>query len=110
MKTIKLSAAIVAVLAGVTMSSNALATTRWERSHPRRDQVNDRVARQDRRIAVERREGDLTKAQAQALRQSDRSIRLQQRADARANGGHITKAEQHTLNEELNANSKAIGK
>jgi hypothetical protein len=45
-----------------------------------------------------------------ALRISDQSIRLQQRADARANDGHITRAEQRTLNQELNANSNAIGK
>jgi hypothetical protein len=110
MKSAKIATALFALLAGATMSSNAIAATKWERNHPRRDQVNDRVAHQDRRIAAERREGDLTKGQAQGLRQSDRSIRLQQRADARANGGYITKAQQRTLNQELNANSKAIGK
>ncbi|GAC1574807.1 MAG: hypothetical protein NVS3B5_05330 [Sphingomicrobium sp.] len=94
---------------GVLLSAPA-AANRWENHHPRRDQVLDRVQHQDRRIRDERREGDITKAQARALRATDRSIRLQQRADARANDGHITRAEQHTLNQELNANSNAIGK
>ena len=94
---------------GILLSAPA-AANRWEQRHPRRDQVVDRVQHQDRRIRQERKEGDITMAQARALRLSDRSIRLQQRADARANDGHITRAEQRTLNQELNANSKAIGK
>ena len=98
-----------ALASGLLFSAPA-AASRWERQHPRRDQVVDRVQHQDRRIREERKEGEITKAQAKALRLSDRSIRLQQRADAKANHGHITRAEQQTLNRELNANSKAIGK
>lgn len=99
-----------AILASGAFMSMPAAANRWENHHPRRDQVLDRVQRQDRRIREERREGDITKAQAHALRATDRSIRLQQRADARTNDGHITRVEQHTLNQELNANSNAIGK
>ena len=101
---------LTATLASVVLFSAPAAANRWEHRHPRRDQVVDRVQIQDRRIREERREGDITRAQARALRLSDRSIRLQQRADARANDGHITRAEQRTLNQELNANSNAIGK
>lgn len=101
---------LAATLASGVLISTPAAANRWEHRHPRRDQVLDRVERQDRRIHDERREGDITKEQARALRLSDRSIRLQHRADARANDGHITRAEQRTLNQELNANSKAIGK
>lgn len=97
-------------LLGCVALSAPAAANRWERQHPRRDQVIDRVQNQDRRIREERREGDITTAQARALRVSDRSIRLQQRADARANHGHITRAEQRILDQELNANSNAIGK
>lgn len=101
---------LAATLASGVLLSAPAAANRWEHGHPRRDQVVDRVQHQDRRIRQERKEGDITMAQARALRLSDRSIRLQQRADARANDGHITKSEQRTLNQELNANSKAIGK
>ena len=57
-------------LAGV--ASAALAETRWEKNHPRRDQVNDRLARQNARIKQEVKEGDLTKSQAAALHPSCR--------------------------------------
>ena len=82
---------------------------RFERHHPRRDQVLDRTQRQNRRITHEVREGDMTRGQARALRATDRSIAQQQRADARANGGYITRQEQYNLNQELNANSQQIG-
>ena len=82
---------------------------RFERHHPRRDQVKDRTQRQGHRISHQVREGELTHAQAHALRASDRSIRLQQRADAKANGGYITKQQQKNLNQQLNADSKQIG-
>jgi len=91
------------------LSTGATAGARWDAHHPRRDQVNDRIQRQNHRITHERREGDLTGAQAHALRASDRATLAQERADARTNGGHITKVQQRQLNAELNANSKAIG-
>ena len=91
-------------------ATGAMADTRWQRHHPRREQVNARLAHQNRRIHEERKEGDITGAQAHAMHQTDRSIRAQERADAAAHGGHITKAEQRQLNGELNANSHAIGK
>ncbi len=92
------------------VATGANAENRWQRHHPRREQVNDRLANQNRRIHQERKEGEITGAQARALHQDDRAIRAQERADARAHGGHITKAEQNQLNRQLNANSSAIGK
>ncbi len=82
---------------------------RFEHRHPRRDQVLDRTQRQNHRITHEVREGDLTHAQAHTLRLDDRSVRQQQRADARANGGYITRREQKNLNRKLNASSQRIG-
>ena len=103
-------AAILVASTAALMATSAMADTKWERHHPRREQVNNRLARQNARIHQERKEGEITAAQAKALHATDRSIRAQERADAAANGGHITKAEQKTLNRELNANSGAIGK
>ncbi len=91
-------------------SSSALADTHWQSKHPRREQVNNRLNRQNHRITAEHKEGDITTAQAKALRSTYRSVRAQERADATINGDHITKAEQKNLNAELNANSQAIGK
>jgi len=105
--TVKL---VIAATSAALLASSAMADTKWQRHHPRREQVNHRLANQNRRIHHERREGDISGAQAHALHANDRAIRAQERADARGHHGHITKAEQHQLNQELNANSGAIGK
>ncbi len=95
-------------LAGV--ASSALAETKWEKTHPRRDQVNDRLANQNARIKTEVKEGELTKGQAANLHKQDRQIRTEEKLMASQNGGHITKQEQKTLNQQENAVSKEIGK
>lgn len=85
------------------------AETNWEKSHPRRDQVNDRLANQNRRIHREVKEGELTHKQAASLHKEDRQIRGEERAMASQNNGHITKSEQRVLNQQENAVSKRIG-
>lgn len=101
-----------AVMAAFTVSvaSGAIAETQWEKEHPRRDQVNDRLQNQNKRIHNEVKEGELTKAQAANLYKQDRQIRQEERDMASQNGGHITKQEQKTLNQQENAVSKEIGK
>ena len=86
-----------------------MADTAWQKAHPRREQVNARLANQNRRIHQEVKEGDLSKAQAASLHKDDRQIRSEERAMASQNGGHITKAEQKVLNQQENAVSKQIG-
>jgi hypothetical protein len=91
-------------------AATASAETQWEKNHPRRDQVNDRLENQKRRIHKEVKEGDMSKAEASKLHQEDRQIRGEERAMASQNNGHITKAEQKALNQQENAVSKQIGK
>jgi hypothetical protein len=100
-----------AMLIGSSLSAVAAdKETTWEKNHPRRDQVNDRLAHQNKRIHNEVKEGDLTKAQAANLHKQDRQIRQEERDMASQNGGHITKSEQKVLNQQENAVSKEIGK
>ena len=94
--------------AGITTS--AMADTQWEKNHPRREQVNNRLANQNKRIHQEVKEGELTKGQARALHKDDQQIRQEERLMASQNGGHITKQEQRTLNQQENAVSQQIGK
>ena len=68
--------------------------TAWQKNHPRREQVNNRLANQNKRIKAAVKEGDLTKSQAAALHKDDRQIRKEERLMASQNGGHITKQEQ----------------
>ena len=102
---------IVSVL-GASASSAMAAEhdTTWQKNHPRREQVNERLANQNKRIKTEVKEGDISKTQAASLHKDDRQIRREERLMASQNGGHITKQEQKTLNQQENAVSKQIGK
>jgi hypothetical protein len=95
-------------LAGLT--TTALADTQWQKNHPRREQVNNRLANQNKRIHQEVKEGDLTKGQAAKLHKEDHQIRKEERLMASQNGGHITKSEQKVLNQQENKVSQQIGK
>ncbi|WP_297911285.1 hypothetical protein [Thiomonas sp.] len=90
--------------------SAAHAATRWERAHPRRDQVLDRTQHLNTRIRNERHEGEITGAQARNLHTQVRDTRLEQRAMAHTNGGTITKAQQAGLNQQENAISRQVGR
>lgn len=102
----------MAVLTGLiaATSVNAMADSKWEKSHPRRDQVNDRLGNQNKRIHQEVKEGDMTKQQAQQLHKKDKKIHQEEHDMAGQNGGHISKQEQKTLNQQENRVSKQIGK
>ncbi|HTT02613.1 MAG TPA: hypothetical protein VMG11_11070 [Steroidobacteraceae bacterium] len=101
-------AAVTVSLAG--LATGALADTQWQKDHPRRTEVNARLANQNARIKKERQEGEITKSQAKQLHRDDHTIRQEERAMASTNGGHITKAEQRALNQQENQVSKQIGK
>jgi len=107
-KTVILAVATT-LFAGAAVSSFAADTT-WQKNHPRREQVNNRLANQNKRIHNEVKEGEITKSQASALHQEDKAIRQEERTMASNDGGHITKADQRALNQQENAVSKQIGK
>jgi len=86
----------------------AQAETQWQKDHPRRTQVNKRLKNQNRRINQGVKKGELTKQQATKLHKEDHQIRQEERDMASQNGGHITKQEQKTLNQQENAVSKQI--
>jgi hypothetical protein len=82
MRTLVKTVAFVVAFAFVGSAvSAAFAETRWERNHPRRDQVNDRLANQNRRINHELKEGEITKQQANQLHREDRAIRHEDARD-----------------------------
>ncbi len=105
-------AGTLAIAAGALPSAAIAADagdTAWQKSHPRREQVNQRLHRQNERIKTEVKEGELTKDQAATLHKQDHQIRSEERMMASQNNGHITKQEQAALNQQLNAVSKQIG-
>jgi hypothetical protein len=96
-------------LVGSTLSA-AFAETQWERNHPRRDQVNDRLANQNRRINRELKEGEINKYQANQLHREDHAIRREERTMSKFDNGHITKSDQKALNQQENDVSRQIGR
>jgi ABC-type siderophore export system fused ATPase/permease subunit len=100
--------ALVAVFSSA--AGSAMADTTWQKNHPRREQVNNRLHNQNQRIKNEVKEGEISKAQAKNLHKEDHAIRQEERDLAKQNGGHITKPEQAVLNQQENGVSKQIGK
>ena len=89
---------------------SAMAESQWAKNHPRREQVNNRLGNQNQRIKQEVKKGELTKGQAAKLHREDHQIRREERMMASQNGGHITKQERRTLNQQENQVSRQIGK
>jgi len=100
--------AVLTTLALASFAQTPAAT--WKQEHPRRAEVNQRLAKQNQRIKQEVKQGEISPGQAAALHQEDHQIRREERTMASLNGGHITKAEQRALNQQENAVSKQIGK
>ena len=107
-RTVLSVAAVTLALTGVT--SNAFAEDQWQKDHPRRTQVNNRLANQNQRIHNEVKDGQINKAQAAKLHSEDHAIRQEERTMASHDGGHITKTEQRALNQQENQVSQQIGK
>lgn len=77
-------------------------------AHPRRTEVNGRLYNQERRINAGVRDGQLTHQEAHQLRSDDRGIYREEHQMAQLDGGHITRADQKSLNQQENATSKDI--
>lgn len=103
-----LTAVAIIVLGGFAVT--ATAADQWQKDHPRRAEVNGRLANQNHRINNEVKDGQINKTQAKQLHSEDHAIRSEERTMASTDGGHITKTEQHALNQQENQVSQQIGK
>ena len=104
-KTLGYAAALISLAALVGTAS---AEDTWQKNHPRRTQVNHRLANQNKRINTDVKDGTLSKGQAAALHHEDHQVRQEERDMASQNGGHITKSEQNVLNQQENGISNQI--
>lgn len=100
----------IPVLLALALAGSALLAeeTPWQKAHPRRAQVNQRLENQNKRIENGVKDGSLTPAEAARLHREDRRIRKEERLMASQNGGHITKEEQKVLNQQENKVSRQI--
>jgi hypothetical protein len=80
----------------------------WNKDHPRRAEVNGRLDHQASRILDGMEQGQLSTDQVKQLYGEDQQIRQEERSMASLDGGHITKADQKSLNEQLDVVSKEI--
>ena len=110
MQATKLAVIAFAALLGAGTLSSAHADTAFAARHPLRDQVNDRLQMQHRRIHREVREGEMGHAKAMRLHRADRRVRREERHFAARHHGVITRAEQGRLNHQENHISHRIGK
>lgn len=108
-KTIRIGAVAASLALLVGFAGTASAST-WQQNHPRRVEVNHRLARQNVRINHELRRGEITRAEARKLHREDRFVRHEERFMASQHGSHITRAEKHALNQQENGISKQIAR
>jgi hypothetical protein len=108
------SAALLSLLVLVASVSNIASAAdpdgKWAKEHPRRAEVNGRLAHQNERIKEQVKSGEMSKDEAATLHQEHKAIRQEERTMAAGHDGHITKAEKKELNKQENAVSKQIGK
>jgi hypothetical protein len=100
-KTKIIFAALALAFAGLGATA-ASADTQFQANHPRRAEINARLAHENHRIARELRAGLISPHRAHVLHREVRSIRMQERAFAAAQHGHITRHQQRLLNREAN--------
>jgi hypothetical protein len=94
--------------AGAFVAAGSASANPWDWHHPRRAEVNHRLAMQDHRINRDFRDGRISLRQVRYLHGEDRMVRRQERFDARFDHGHITRADQRGLNQNENGVSHQI--
>ena len=80
------------------------------KNHPRVNQVNKRIDNQEKRITTEKKQGEITKQQAHQDRKNLTTVNQEKKDMRKMDKGHLTKKDQKVLNQQLNQNSKSIGK
>ena len=79
----------------------------FQANHPRRAEINARLAHENFRINRELRAGLISPHRAHMLHREVHAIRMQERAFAESQNGHITRHQQRLLNREENAIQRA---
>lgn len=101
--------AVAATVSLACLTAPAFAQTQWQANHPRRVEVNSRLANQNARIHQEVRSGQISRAKAARLHAADHRIRRQERRMASRHDSHLTRREDARLNREENHVSRRIG-
>jgi hypothetical protein len=106
--TVAVSAQSATTAPAASATPAASKPANFDKTHPRRAQVNSRLNNQNARVDNKVDNGKMSKAEAGKIHKEDHNIRKEEKADAAANNGHITKAEQKHINHQENHVSKQI--
>jgi hypothetical protein len=106
-KMIFAALAFAVVGMGATAAS---ADTLYQGGHPRRAEIDSRLAHENLRIRHELRAGLISPRRAHILHREVRSIRMQEHAFAAGQHGHLTRGQQRLLNREANVVSGQIAR
>ena len=98
----------VASLAGLAAFAGSASAATFAETHPRRAEVNHRLANQNARIDRAEASGRMSPGQAARLHRQDRRVRHEERFMASMNHGHILHAEKRALNQQENRISNKI--
>ena len=104
----KIAALIITAGTMAGFAASAHAETPWQYQHPRRAEVNERLASQNYRIDRDVARGTMSPREGAYLHREDRAIHGEERSMAAANGGYITRGEQRMPNRQENAVSRQI--
>jgi hypothetical protein len=94
----------------VASAGSAFADAGWNASHPRRAEVNHRLANQNATINRDRADGELSRGQARQLHHEDHQIRQEERDMASMDHGHLTRADFRALNQQENGVNRQISR
>lgn len=98
---------VSAVLAGLSGIASAQESN-FDATHPRRAEVNGRLANQNARVDNKVANGGMSKHEASKIHKEDHQIRQEERTMASHDDGHLTKADQRSLNQQENSVSRQI--
>ena len=81
MKTKLLLSALFLAFLGIANSASAQDSTKWDKNHPRRAEVNSRLKNQNERIDKKEADGKMGVKEADKLHKEDHAIRKEERKD-----------------------------
>ena len=102
MNTISRSLILCVLVAGFSTTTVFAKEGNFKLKHPRRAEVLKRANNEEDKNNQAAVNGKITDGQAKRLDRQDEHIKAEERADAKANGGFITKDQQKDLNQQEN--------
>ena len=106
--TLALGGLLVGSAVAQTSNTTGAGPGKFDKNHPRVNQVNRRGQRQQNRIANGVKSGQLTPKETARLENRENKLVKNEKRDMAKDNGHLTKKDQRQLNRQANRDSRAI--